>query len=137
MKYDDASWHQEGDSSESLPEESCATHMGMYLGWVIHRGLVGSKHKKEAAEQIEAVRQQEMTGVQFIVCVCDGKLSDEDLGETAQRFTASYYQTSYFENYIALFPNASTFYQVDDSSQSYRAVEAMLDRKFSEWSKGI
>ncbi len=31
----------EGDFPEALPTESAATHIGMFIAWVIHSGLVG------------------------------------------------------------------------------------------------
>ena len=39
-KYDDASWHYEGDYPEDLPTANAATHIGMFLAGVLKWDLL-------------------------------------------------------------------------------------------------
>jgi len=41
MKYDDASWHYDGEFPADLPPEAGATHIGMYLAWCLLNELAG------------------------------------------------------------------------------------------------
>ncbi|WP_265102660.1 hypothetical protein [Acinetobacter sp. 'aerobic (ED)'] len=40
MKYDDASWHYGGDFPADLPQEAGATHIGMFLTWMLLQTLL-------------------------------------------------------------------------------------------------
>jgi len=39
MKYDDASWHSEGDFPGDLRAEAGATHIGMFFAWLMLNGM--------------------------------------------------------------------------------------------------
>ncbi|WZB61364.1 hypothetical protein WJ970_29215 [Achromobacter xylosoxidans] len=43
MKFDDASWHYEGDYPADLPESAAATHIGMFLAWALLHGMAGEE----------------------------------------------------------------------------------------------
>jgi len=56
MKYDDASWHYDGDFPDDLPEEAGATHVGMFLAWAITDDLAGELHLDDSQESIQKVK---------------------------------------------------------------------------------
>ena len=47
MKYDDASWHSEGDFPDDLPEEAGGTHIGMFFAWALLSGMGGDEDKDD------------------------------------------------------------------------------------------
>jgi hypothetical protein len=47
VKYDDASWHYGGDFPKGLPQKAGATHIGMFLAWMILNGLSSEELMEE------------------------------------------------------------------------------------------
>lgn len=39
MKYDDSTWHTDGDFPADLPPEAGATHIGMFMAWALAQNL--------------------------------------------------------------------------------------------------
>ena len=56
MKYDDASWHYDGNFPADLPDEAGATHIGMFLCWIIMRRMEGDFLKEQSTSALEGVR---------------------------------------------------------------------------------
>ena len=48
-------------------------------------------HQEESADDLEKVRKRQMTGTEFILKRCDGKLWAEDLSEEGLAFIRSYW----------------------------------------------
>lgn len=134
IKFDDASWHTEGEFPSDLPAKSGATHIGMFVAWAINRGQLDENLRKEALEEFQAVRQHRLTGRDFVLRVLDGRLADEDLSLSVGQFASDYYDPNYYEDYLGLFPEVPSLYHVADTWQNYAKVERMLDRRFSDWS---
>ena len=99
--YDRADWHYGGEGfPEGAPEEKGGTHIGMFLAWCIINHLEGDFHKVESKESLEAVREREMTGTDFLFRECDQKFWEEDLSEEGNEFAKHYYESNaYFTDY--------------------------------------
>ena len=135
MAYDRADWHYGGDFPDDVPNENGATHIGIYLGWVIKRGLVGELHVEESVEALEAVRSGRSDGRTFLIEECDEKFTDEDLSDVGKRFTDSYYDETYNDDYIDTLDtdDAETAYHYENSPENQALMEAVLDQRFEEW----
>ena len=48
MTYDKADWHYGGDFPSDLKPEDGATHIGMFLAWIIENDLISEFHLKES-----------------------------------------------------------------------------------------
>ena len=137
MKYDDASWHYGGEFPAGLPIENGGTHIGMFLGWVITRDLVGELHLEESAPRVQEVKDRRITGRDFLFFECDGKLIDEDLNATGNSFAMAYYESTYSADYYDnAFPEGEDPYSVEDSWANFDRLAEILDRRFSEWQQG-
>ncbi len=79
MKYDDAQWHYGGKYPSALPRENVETHIGMFLARAITRGLDGELLRNDFATALAAVRARRMSGRDFLIQVCDEKLTDDDI----------------------------------------------------------
>lgn len=135
-KYDDASWHYGGDFPTDLPNEAGATHIGMFLAWVIQRGLESDTLKQDYPEAIERVRSREMTGREFLLSCCDEKLTDEDLNDEANRFAASYLEDQYINDYVEIVPDEhESVYHLEDTWENFDLVARFVDRRFEEWGR--
>ncbi len=149
-KYDDASWHYEGDFPEGLPEENGATHIGMFLTWCIDNNLISDFQQEESRSDIEKVKRREMTGAAFLIDNCDEKFTDEDLNDLGNGFAEDYYNDdsnfgkvygSYTSDYSAMFDrraekgagDAVSIYHVDNTFDNYNLLRPVLDKRFEEW----
>ena len=137
MKYDDASWHYDGDFPKDLPREAGGTHIGMFLAWAILRDLLGELLKQGSAESVQKVRERRMTGAQFLFKECDEKLTDEDLSEVGNSFAQQYYEDNYLDDFCDVFDDVDDeIYRVEDSWSNFDRLVPTLDRRFREWQQG-
>jgi hypothetical protein len=136
MKYDDASWHYGGDFPKGLPNENGATHIGMFLSWIIERDLLSDELREDAAAELARVKRRKMTGAQFLLAVCDEKLSSNDLSPEGNRFAKAYFMKEYLEDYADLFePKLSSLYELADTWKNYDRLRPILEDRFAKWSK--
>jgi hypothetical protein len=143
MKYDDASWHYGGDFPSELSPEHGATHIAMFLAWAVGRDLVGELHREEAAEELQQLRQREITPVEFFVRCCDEKLTDEDFNEEGNAFARSYFSPKggtygpYLDDYArTLAAGLPTVYHVADTWDNFDKLAPVIDRRFERWRRG-
>lgn len=134
MKYDDASWHYGGDFPKGLPNENGATHIGMFLSWIIERDLVSDELRAEAAAELARVKRRKMTGAKFLMTVCDEKLSSADLSPEGNRFAKAYFMKEYLEDYADLFePEHASLYDLADTWKNYDRLRPVLEKRYAAW----
>ncbi|MEM9345861.1 MAG: hypothetical protein AAGB26_04505 [Planctomycetota bacterium] len=136
MAYDRADWHLEEDFPKGLPEESAATHIGMFLAWVIHHRLESEFMCEEFREDVEAVRDKVMTGAQFLIRNCGGALTDQDLSKAGNQFAQAYYATDqYLEDYQSILDDDQheSIFHITDSWENYAKIAEVIDKRFATW----
>lgn len=140
MKYDDASWHYDGDFPKELPREAGGIHMGMFLAWLIVSHLESNSLKENAAKSLEAVRHRQMTGNEFLFKECDGKLTDEEINEEGNSFAKYYFEAEdapYLDDYDeALAKELPSLYYVSDTWENFDKLKKLIDQRFTAWKKG-
>lgn len=151
-KYDDVSWHFEGDYPKDLPKENAATHIGMYLHWCIDNELMSDEQLMDCEEDIKQVKARNMSGVDYLMVNCDGKFSSYDLNELGIEFTNTYYQDdvdfaekfgAFVDDYEEVFQKAAkesgnelkSFYQVENTVENYNLLKTIIDERFAYWKK--
>jgi hypothetical protein len=109
-KYDDASWHYGGDFPAELPPENGATHIGFFVSWCIDNDLISAFQLEEAGEDVQRVKNREITGRDFLLQYCDGKFTDEDLNNLGNAFAQDYYEseTEFAKQYGSYLSNYNT-----------------------------
>lgn len=116
-----------------------ATHMGMYIAWIIKHNLEGSIHSNYSKEDLAKVRNEQMTGVEFLLKNCDGKLWSEDFNQEGLEFTKGYYDY-YLRDYpdlvLSEFDTEYTIYEVEDNWDNYESIGIMLDTAYSDFKEG-
>ena len=70
--YDDAEFHSQTVSDAHLPARSGATHIGLFIAWAITRDLAADS--SDTASDRAAVTGRTLTGTQFLMRNCDGKV---------------------------------------------------------------
>ncbi len=141
MKYDDASWHYDGDFPEELPNEKGATHIGMFFAWCLLNGLGSECHLEEFEDEFNELKNEKIIPGQYFINTCDEKLTDEDLSEEGNQFALYYYDSEDSEfnsDYLTSMDpedELETVYHVEDSWENYRTLAAVISEKFKIWKK--
>jgi hypothetical protein len=139
MKYDDASWHYEGDFPTDLPREAGATHVGMFLAWALLHGFAGELHIQDSPETLDQLRQRAITPGQFLILACDEKFTDEDLSTVGNAFAESCFaplnpSAGYVADYEdTLGRSEPSLYHVPDTWETYDHLAPVIQKRFEEW----
>lgn len=139
MKYDDAAWHYEGHFPGNLPNEAGATHIGMFLAWLLLHGMGSELLIDRSRNSLEKLRSRAITGRDFLIIECDEKFTDEDLNETGNHFTQYYYNgdgkiCQYLDDYDdALCSGLESMYYVKDNWENYEKLHVYINAAFQHW----
>ncbi len=144
MAIDRMDWHYESVEELGLPEENAGIHIGMFFTWLIDNDLLGEIHKDDdlALDYVKKIKNRELTGLDFLIDVCDEKFWDDDLNEEANEFVNDYYvedsefvngYAHYFEDYDELFYEYENTYFVENTWANYKKVKKLLDKRFKQW----
>jgi hypothetical protein len=135
MKYDDASWHFEAsDFPRELPQSAGATHIGIYVAWVIFNGLASDDFQNDFANQIQDLKARQITPGDFVWRFMEGKFSDNDLSDDGKSFTDSYYVAGYLKDFGSkIKENLVSEYMAPDTWDTYQRVSADIDHAYQEW----
>ncbi|KPJ90189.1 MAG: hypothetical protein AMJ53_14595 [Gammaproteobacteria bacterium SG8_11] len=138
MKFDDASWHYDGEYPQNLPAANAYTHIGMFLAWALLNDIGGEFHAEEFPDELDLLQKRAITPGAYLQQCCDGKLTDEDLSESANSFAEAYYEAKFFEDYIStLADDLESPYHVSDTWDTYNKIADVLSHRFHEWQSGI
>jgi len=133
MKYDDASWHSEGEFPETSPDEYGGTHIALLLKWCLLKGWAGEETLEDCHEELAKLLRGELTGTEYLFQCCDGKLIDVMLNDHANEFLSWYYgdQGPYMNDYCAEFHDS--VYVAGEESHDWEKFSAMVQRRYDEW----
>jgi hypothetical protein len=132
---DRADWHYGGNYPPELPQENAGTHIGMYLAWIILRGLGSKELVLHAADTYNWVRNREVTGRDLLFTKLDEKFFDELLSPEGEAFTRSYYETNGYANDYdrVLGADLPTLYHVQDTWENFDKLAPVLDERLAAW----
>jgi hypothetical protein len=132
VRYDSPEHHLGPGFPKNLPEEAAATHIGMFLAWVIVNELEGQDLKEYSSDLLEKVRRREITGRDFFLEVCDMRLWTSDLNEQANQFAEKYYVTgAYFVDYEkTLAKGLKSIYHVENNWKNFDLLAPILNDRF-------
>lgn len=137
MKYDDASWHSNGDFPADLPAEAGATHIGMFFAWLMLNGMGENAVNGGLDQEIQMLTDRTQTPGQFLLICADGKFVDDLLNQEANAFTIDYYNFdsgNFLDDYDAtLADDLSSLYYVKDTWQNFDLLAPVLQKRLLEW----
>ncbi|MGC7559731.1 hypothetical protein [Pasteurella sp. PK-2025] len=137
MKYDDQKWHLNDDFPLGLDEKCALIHMGFFITWVIDSNLESDLLASKFHNEINLLKNREITGVDFIIKCCDNKISSDDLNDTANKFAEFYYSSDkYFDDYVDLSdPNKDSIFLEPNSWDKYSEVKNIIAKRYDSWQK--
>jgi len=132
---DRADWHYGGNYPPDLPPENAGTHIGIYLAWIIHRGLGSPTLQKYAGELYQQVQKREITGRHLLYSALDEKLFGRLLSQEGRAFTTYYYESNqYLSDYDStLGGELETLYHVADTWHNFDRIAPVLDERLQAW----
>jgi hypothetical protein len=63
------------------------------LAWIIANDLVGEMHREESNDALKLLLKRQITGRNFLIKHCDGKLWADDFNEQGLAFAKDYYES--------------------------------------------
>ncbi|MBP1143571.1 hypothetical protein JOE33_000494 [Pseudomonas sp. PvP027] len=139
MKYDDASWHYNGNFPSDLPHTAGATHIGMFLAWMLLNELASEELLDDAESELNALEKRELTGGAFVISMLDEKLTDQEFNDVGNAFAIAYYEglnndSRYVDDYVLAFGvTQDAVYSVEDTWANYDKLSPLIDARFAEW----
>ena len=136
--YDNARAHFLGNFPDSLPIEQAYVHIGMYLGWIIDRGLYSDFFEEEASNQIFRFRRREISCT-ILSEIWDGYLGYELFSHEGNLFTYYYYGGGLYKNDYdeILVKRLPSLYHVRDTWDNYEQMRVRIDLRYDEWKDRI
>jgi hypothetical protein len=127
---DKIDWHL----NEALTHpEMGGVHIGFYFNWIVDHDMYGELHEDEFLENIQEVKDKEITGLEYIIDICDEKFWDEDLNEEGLNFTEFYYET-YLDDFATYCKDhKESIYTPEKYWFHYEQISKMISKRFEDW----
>lgn len=125
------------DEDQEEITRRAASHIGLFLTWVIRKGFEGELHR-EFPQVLEQVRTGELPGVDFFLRCCDGKFWDEDLCPEILPFVEVYYGGGqYWTDYMGWVLNDLCGLPLEFVAgwEDYLQLEPLLDRAYEAFQR--
>ena len=140
-KYDDASFHTEGDFPDELGGDAAYTHIGMFLSWLVLSGFGDGEDfgkNGQCLPVVEQLRTGKITPGRFMQ-ILDGSFFSEQLSDEGNAFVQYYYKQkksapNFWTDYQrTLGKMERTMYHVKDSWKNFMTLKPVLDKRLADW----
>ncbi|MBQ8435061.1 MAG: hypothetical protein IJX24_03505 [Oscillospiraceae bacterium] len=113
-------------------------HIGFFMSWIIKNNFYGEEHNDN--ECIQAVKNETMTGTEFLMQCCDGKFWDIDVSDDILDFVNEYYEKKYLSDYShwVIDELGDMLLEFIGTWKDYHEFEHVIDNAYKEYksSKG-
>jgi hypothetical protein len=136
--FDKAKYHysDEKEFPADLPMEQAFIHTGLYLGWIVERGLCSDQFVKASGDLIARFKSREVTGPE-IYEHWDGCLIDYMLNPEGNAFSHDYFdflRGQYLSDYDELLTaGLPSHFHVESSWANYDRIKSRIDERFAAW----
>lgn len=112
-------------------------HIGFFLTWVIKHDFISDEHKDN--EGVKQVKEETMTGTEFLIKYCDMKLLSSDIAETLIPFVEQYYETRYFREYCdwVIHDLCDLPMEFIGTWEEYYEFEHVIDKAYEDFLKSL
>lgn len=137
--YDKAKYHYNGDWPDGLDMRQAFVHTGLYLGWLVLRGMVRESEfdGPDGIAAREAFLSRATTGPRLFEEWFDGVLVDTSLTPEGNRFSEDYFDFErgrYLTDYEALLCGGlRSLYEVQDTWANFDLLVQRIDERLAQW----
>lgn len=147
MAIDRADWHWDaaekafrertGKTGELTEEQQdmvwhyAADHIGLFLRWIIDNGFETDDEDIVDREECERVRAGKLSGADYLMNNCDGKLCEEDLSGDIIPFVIDYYE-QYLKDYFEIVVGSGC-YSLLSGDKEYNKIRPYIDKAYGNF----
>lgn len=133
------------DDPDSLNEDEfdkiyqyAGNHIGFFMAWIIKHNFEGEIFHDDP-EGIEAVINETMTGTEFVLEYCDGKLWGCDVSDEIFGFVRDYYENQYLIEYSQWVIDSLGKVPLEfiGTWEDYHKFEHVIDKAYNNYLKNI
>ena len=136
MIYECAPWHYQAKNfPPHLRIGAGASHMGLFLTWLIFQNLTNEEFYDYLHQQIDLLKRCEINGSDLLFEYMEEALASEDLTDEGSAFAKAYYSgenSAYYREFCAEF-NCKAMYEIDDTWENYDRIASVIDAAFCRW----
>jgi hypothetical protein len=137
MKYADSEYYFLNYEDDSIDNDAAATHIGMYLAWLVLHEMVAAWHLEQHGDALRALKARATTPGNFALDLLDGQLHDGDMSPLGDSFSAWYFPETYHIEYADLFGVSLDvnvdFCSVPDTWENFERLAPLIDARFEQW----
>lgn len=151
MAIDRADWHWDdaeklycetnnitGELTEEQENEIwllAGNHIGLFLRWIIDRGFQGEDADPDSCDK---VRRGLMSGTEYLMQWCDGKLWDEDICDDVLPFVKEYYENGdqFFKDYGDCCGIDMPAYGFISGDEDFLRLKERIDEAYAKYTEG-
>lgn len=122
------------EEDEEIIWDYAGNHIAFFITWLIRRDYIGELHHEDEFEEkdLEAVKNQEKTGMDILRKYCDMCFTDEDYSEAVELFVPNYYDSAYMNDYCRVMGDDKEL-KTAFSWEDYLKIEPVIDQAFFEY----
>ena len=122
------------EEDDEIIWDYAGNHIAFFITWLIRRDYIGElNHEDEFEEKdLEAVKNQEKTGMDILRKYCDMCFTDEDYSEAVELFVPNYYDSAYMNDYCRVMGDDKVL-KTAFSWEDYLKIEPVIDQAFFEY----
>lgn len=121
------------EQDEEIIWDYAGNHIAFFVTWLLRHDFLGGLHTEDEREAkfIEAVKDQEKSGMDFFRKYCDMSFTEEDVSFLVSDFVRDYYSNDYFDDYCDHMDGKilTTAFSWDD----YLGLEPVIDKAFERY----
>ena len=137
INYDDVHWHYNNSFPKELGADHARTHIAIFLGWAISRGLEGETLKSTYPEKLENFRKGVINSKVILSDCCDDKITNDDLSDLGNSFASAYYESMYLDDYVDRSDDdLPSIYYEPYTDKKIDEICKLLDNRYQEWHAG-
>ena len=119
---------------EEIIWDYAGNHIAFFITWLIRRDYIGDIHHEDELEEkeLEAVKNQEKTGMDILRKYCDMCFTEEDYSDAVELFVPKYYDSDYLKDYCRTIGDSKVL-ETAFSWEDYLKVEPIIDQAYFEF----
>lgn len=120
---------------ENIIWEYAGNHIACFLVWIIQRDFYNPEMFE--AKDIQLIKDEKITGTEFLMDYCDGKFFREFMSEDILAFVDSYYDTKYISDYCFFVEHIikGTVYGMRFSWDACHQLELFMDGAYKAYKR--
>ncbi|MGC3945552.1 MAG: hypothetical protein QM762_13715 [Chryseolinea sp.] len=137
--FDKAKWHVNDEFPKELDSFQSYVHSGLFICWLVDKGLFEEDFEKENKRGIEALRLRQVSPTTFYREHLDGVFTSEGLKMDAIKFTETYFdfeKGKYIADYLEILDpdnKLSSLFYVADTWENYDKLKNVIDNRYRLW----